>query len=110
MKSGKSSGIDGILNEFLIHYKDIFLPILEKLFNVILHTGYFPESWTKSVIVPVFKKGDIHDVSNYRGISLVSHVAKFFTTIVNTRLLKWSEEYNIITDTIMYNKCSQAIY
>ncbi|VDI37957.1 Hypothetical predicted protein [Mytilus galloprovincialis] len=40
--------------------------------------------------------GDVNDPNNYRGISLVSHVGKFFTSLLNTRLLQWSE--NVLTD------------
>ncbi|XP_060553306.1 myosin-8-like, partial [Ruditapes philippinarum] len=34
--------------------------------------GYFPEQWTEGFIVPLHKKGDINDPSNYRGITLLS--------------------------------------
>ena len=57
--------------------------------------GYFPEKWSEGFIVPIFKKGDINDVSNYRGITLLSTVGKLFTRILNNRLNKWAEEYSI---------------
>ena len=87
-----------ILNEYLIECKDILLPLLHKVFNLILDTGYFPTRWTKAVIIPVFKKGDINDLNNYRGISLVSNLGKLFTAVLNQRLIKWSQNNDIITD------------
>ena len=51
----------------------------------------------KSIIIPIFKKGDVNDTGNYRGISLVSHVGIFFTLLINSRLIKWSEENDILT-------------
>ena len=39
-------------------------PILCKLFNVIFNTGVCPESWSKSINVPVPKKGNLNDVNN----------------------------------------------
>ena len=56
LKREKSHGEDCILNEYLIECKDMLLPLLHKVFNLILDTGYFPTRWTKAVIIPVFKK------------------------------------------------------
>ena len=54
--------------------------------------GYFPENWSEGFIVPIFKKGDINEVSNYRGITLLSTLGKLFTRILDNRLNKWAEE------------------
>ncbi|VDI01281.1 Hypothetical predicted protein [Mytilus galloprovincialis] len=96
LKRGKSHGIDGTFNELFIEFKDILLPFLEEIFNKILASGHFPKSWALAVLIPVFKKGDSSDPSNYRGISLVSNLAKLFTSIINSRLIKWSENNDII--------------
>jgi hypothetical protein len=48
-----------------------------------------------AIIIPIFKKGDVNDTGNYRGISLLSHVGKLFTSLINLRLVKWSEENDI---------------
>jgi hypothetical protein len=58
LKRSKSHGIDGLLNEYFIEYKDLLLPLLNKLFNDILISGLFPEAWSIAVMVPVFKRGD----------------------------------------------------
>jgi hypothetical protein len=42
-----------------------------RLFNNILNTRHFPELWVQSIIIPVFKKGNINEPKTYRGISLV---------------------------------------
>jgi heme exporter protein D len=46
--------VNNILNEYILEGKTILIPILCKLFNVILCTSRFPELWVKSVIVPLF--------------------------------------------------------
>ena len=33
-----------------------------------------------------------------RGISLVSHIGKLFTSTINARLMKWSEDNSVLTD------------
>jgi hypothetical protein len=64
-------------------------------FNNIINTGIYPELWVQSIIIPVFKKGDVNEPKNYRGISLVSPVGKLFTGLLNKRFLKWAEQHNI---------------
>jgi len=50
------------------------------------------------VILPIYKRGDVSDPNNYRGITLISCFAKLFTGIINERLKSWAESYDIITD------------
>ena len=87
LKNNKSTGADEILNEQIKNsfpkMKNVFL----KLFNIILETGCFPEEWAVGLIVPIFKnKGSKNDPNNYRGITLLSCMAKFFNSVLNNRL------------------------
>ena len=50
------------------------------------------------IIIPLHKKGDKHDVNNYRGITLLSCLSKLFTTILNQRIVSYCDKYNIISD------------
>ena len=95
LKRNKACGVDGILNEFLIHSSPAIKDAILLLFNVILQTGCFPEIWAKGEIVPVYKKGNMSDPSNYRGIFLVSCLGKAFSNIINQRLNDWAEINNI---------------
>jgi len=87
-----------MLNEYFIEFVDIFAPLLTKLFNGILKVGYFPVSRSQGVIVPLHKKGDMNNVNNYRGITLLSHIAKLFTSFINKRLLDWSDRENVVSN------------
>jgi hypothetical protein len=78
--------------------KATLIPVLCKLFNNILISDNFPELWVKCSIIPIFKKNDENHAGNHRGISLVSHVGKLFTSLVNSRLLKWCERNDIVAD------------
>ncbi|XP_063420573.1 uncharacterized protein LOC134705786 [Mytilus trossulus] len=98
LKRDKSHGVDGILNEYFIEYKDVFMPVLLYIFNGILQSGIFPTDWAKAILIPIFKKGNVLDPNNYRGISLVSNFGKLFTSVLNQRLIDWSETFDIVTD------------
>ena len=48
--------------------------------------------------MPLHKKGNIENVENYRGITLLSVVGKLFTNILNTRLNEWAEQYQVYVE------------
>lgn len=75
------------------------MPCLLLLFNNIFKSGYFPSSWSIGNIVPVFKKSDINDTDNDRGITLLSCLGKLFTAILINRLIAFEMQYNEVTDT-----------
>ena len=66
LKRNKSCNEDYMLNEIFIDCGETIMPILYKLFNAIFRSGFFPQSWSKATIVPVFKKGNVNDTNNYR--------------------------------------------
>jgi hypothetical protein len=51
-----------------------------------------PEQWKESIVVPVYKKGDKTDCSNYRGISLLSTTYKILSNMFFSRLTRYAEE------------------
>ena len=64
-------------------------------FNALFEKGVFPERWTESVVLPLFKKGDANNSNNYRGISLCDASSKVYNTIVNLKLQEWVGMNNI---------------
>ena len=86
---------DFVLNEFFKYGINEMANYLCKLFNVIFQKGYFPIKWTEGFIVPLHKKGDINQVENDRGITLLSALGKLFSRILNNKLTEWAEEYHI---------------
>ena len=83
LKSNKAGGPDKIINEFLIHGRQILVPTICKLFNKIYDMSYFPEEWAEGYIIPLHKKSSPNDVENYRGITLLSILGKLFTRVLN---------------------------
>ena len=95
LKSGRSSGPDGLLNESFIPGKQYIVPVLCVLFNKIFEKGYFPKDWSEGYVIPLHKKGNKNDPNNFRGITLLSVLGKLFTRIINNRLKNWAEFYHV---------------
>ena len=83
LPADKSSGPDGISVRLLKECADEISASLTALFNMSLSQGKVPQEWKEANVVPVFKKGDVHDVSNYRSISLLSIVSKLLERVIH---------------------------
>lgn len=92
MKNKKAPGPDGIEIQFFKNLPDDILAYIVLLFNNILLLGKFPQSWCKSIICPIYKKGSINNPENFRGISLLDVIGKIFNKLLSERLTKWADE------------------
>ncbi len=73
--------------------KEVMCPLYVRLFNKVLDTGDIPGDWLLGIIVPTYKNvGEISDVNNYRGITLLNCMGKLFTSLFNVRLSAYCEE------------------
>ncbi|KAK7485512.1 hypothetical protein BaRGS_00023200, partial [Batillaria attramentaria] len=61
-----------------------------------LSTGYIPSDWRDANVIPIFKKGEHHDPSNYRSVSLTSVPGKVLEHIIVSALMKHLEECNLL--------------
>ena len=86
VKDGKAPGRDGIPSEIWKHGGPKMTNCLYKLIHKVWEVQKVPQDWKDASIVPIFKKGDKKDCSNYRGISLLSIVGKIFSRILLNRL------------------------
>ena len=83
---------------FCIHGSPHLLSCTLRLFNRVFESGHFPEDWTIGLLVPLHKKGSMHSADNFRGITLLSIISKFFTRLLNNRLCKWAGEYGVYVE------------
>ena len=98
LKRNKSPGCDLLPPELYLDSIDLLGDTLCTMFNFIFSNGVYPDCWTKGIIVPVPKKGDLSNVNNYRGITLTSIFSNIYSHILEDRLRTWSENNNIIDD------------
>ena len=67
------------------------------MFNGILQQGITPSPWNGGITHILYKdKGDITDLTNYRGITVNNSLYKVFTSILNTRLYNLVERSGIL--------------
>jgi hypothetical protein len=92
LKRHKSVGIDQIPAELIKAGGRIIRAEIHKLIISVWNKEELPEEWKESVIVPIYKKGDKTDCSNYRGISLLSTTYKILSNILLSRLTPYAEE------------------
>lgn len=75
------------------------MPVYIKLFNTIFDTGTLPEAWLEGKIRPIYKnKGDKSDPENYRPITILSCLGKLFTAVLNNRLTKFLDTYELLNE------------
>ena len=98
LKRGRAAGPDEVLAEMLKCSTYGMKRVLCRFFNAVFFKGQFPMNWTRSSIVPIFKKGDPTSPDNYRGICLSSVFSKVYTSIITKRIQDWAEAINIIDE------------
>ena len=82
----KASGDDGIPVELFQILKDNAVKVLHSVFQQIWKTQQWPLDWKRSVFIPIPKKGNAKEGSNYCTIALISHASKVMLQILQTRL------------------------
>ena len=81
----KASGGDRIPVELFQILKDGAVQVLHSVGQQIWKTQQWPWDWKRSVFIPVSKKGNAKECSNYRTIALISHTSKVMLKILQAR-------------------------
>ena len=92
---GKACGLDGVVAEVL--KLEELHPVLLDVLNFILASKISPGEWLESILVPVFKKGSAAETNNYRGIALMSLIAKLFNRMMGDRLREGPDKQLLYT-------------
>ena len=87
--TNKVSGGDGILVELFQILKDDAVKVLHSICQQIWKTQQWPQDWKSSVFIPIPKKDNAKECSNYHTIALISHVSKVMLKILHSRLQQY---------------------
>ena len=83
----QASGDDGVrLFQIL---KDDAIKVLHSICQQIWETQQWPQDWKRSVFIPIPKKGNAKECSNYCTIALISHASKVMLKILQARLQQY---------------------
>ena len=85
----KASGGDGIPVELFQILKDDAMKVLHSICQQIWKIQQWPQDWNRSVFIPVPKKGNAKECSDYHTIVLISHASKVMLKILQARLQQY---------------------
>ena len=97
MENSKTTGSDEISTEMLKALDDRNVKATIKLCNIIYNTGYIPTELEESIFITIPKKAKAQDCTEFRTISLTSHVTKILLKIIQKRIAnKIDQEFSIL--------------
>ena len=97
IKIHKASSIHQLSSRIL---KDAFLVIPDQLsfvFNKSFTSGIYPAEWKRANVIPLYKGGDLTNVSNYRPISLLPLPGKLIEKIIHAQVSNFLNDNHILT-------------
>ena len=81
----KASGDKGIPIKLFQILKDDVVKVFHSICQQIWKTQQWPQKWKRSVFIPIPKKGNAKECSNYRTIAFISHASKVMLKILQAR-------------------------
>ena len=85
----KASGGDGIPDELFQILKDDAVTVLHSICQQIWKPQQWPQDWKRSVFIPIPKKGNAKECSNYYTLALISHASKAMLKILQASLQQY---------------------
>ena len=87
--TNKASGGDGIPVELFQILKDDAVKVLHSICQQIWKIQQGPQDWKRSVFIPLPKKGNAKECSNYCIVALISHASEVMLKILQARLQQY---------------------
>ena len=87
--TNKANGGDGILVELFQILTDNAVKVLHSICQQIWKTQQWPKDWKRSTFIPIPKKGNAKECSNYHTIALISHASEVMLRILQARLQQY---------------------
>ena len=87
--TNKASGGDGIPVELFQILKDDAVKVLHSIYKQMWNAQQWPQDWKRSVLIPIPKKENAKECSNYCTIALISHASKVMLKILQAMLQQY---------------------
>ena len=87
--TNRASGGEEIPAELFQILKDDAVKVWHSIYQQIWKTQQWPQDWKRSVFIPVPKKGNAKECSNYRTTAVISHASKVMLKILQARLQQY---------------------
>ena len=84
--TNKATGVMEFQLSYFNWNKDDVVKVLHSICQQIWKTQQWPQDWKRSVFIPILKKGNAKECSNYCTITLISHASKVYSKIFQARL------------------------
>ena len=97
LKNSNTSGDDGIPSRVIKHNANFLVEILCHLVNYSFTSGGFPSQLKTAKVIPIFKKGKMTEMTNYRPVSVLPVFSKIFELAMKCRLDKFLKLNNVIS-------------
>ena len=95
LKTKSSCGDDGLSTKLLKEIKNEICSSITLIVNQMITTGIFPDSLKIAKIIPIFKKGDIEIIENYRPISILPAISKIFEKILSLQIHEYFQSKHL---------------
>ena len=99
LKESKSIGSDGIQLSFIKDSLYVTAIYLTCIINTSIVTGIVPDAWKHAIVVPLHKKDDVNNLSNYRPISILPILSKVLEKIIAKQLFCYLDSNSLLSKT-----------
>jgi hypothetical protein len=98
LKGKMTAGYDDIPENLVKDCIHLIKKPMAHIYNISLNSGVFPDVWKVVKVKPLFKKGDRHDMNNYRPIAILSVFAKLLERVMYNRLLSFFHKNGVFSE------------
>lgn len=97
LRNNCAVGWDGVSSAVLKYARHVLVPLFTHICNLSISSGVFPSAFSRALVHPTHKSGDIDVVNNYRPISVLPVMSKILEKALNNRLINYLETKHLLS-------------